>query len=631
MSIFSAIVNRMGYTKIPTKTMEVENPAPWLLAQAEEAKFDIPEGDLYQSQAELYQRLSWVQIAVRTLAQSSAVVPLQVMGKAGDEETVAIDNHEFELLLQKPNPLNSRFEFLEATFAYRALTGNAYWWMNKPVSGAPPSELWLIPPYQIKPVPDENLYLKGYIYDPGIGDPIAMELHEIVHFKMYHPLSPFVGLSPIEALATVAVGDLKMQKWNTELFGDNNARLPGILAFADMIGDVEWTRILKDTTDKANKRQLMLLRGAGKGGVEWMQAGLGQKDMEFIAGRKFTKQEIFDIYAPGLYTMLFENATEANSKTGKSVFTEYAQWPTLTAISEKITNDVLPDYGDNLIAEFEDIRITDQVLELQQMQEFSKVHTIDEIRKEQYGDDPLGDDRGLLLPLQVGAAPVAMPGEEQPPSEEGPATPPELVGQLFGDGAEVAEEDEEVKAELKAWERYESKRIGKKHRSFECKFVPPERQASIRANLGGVATLDDLEAVFQAETGETVKQDDRVEQLLEGLHSAVRVMRETEPASDPTPAVVVNMPESRDTYQFDVQPASVKVNVPEAQPVPVTVNNEIKVPPADPAVVNVTVPPAETTVVNEVKVPKPAKETTRVTRDSKGRLMGSDSEITYSE
>lgn len=485
MGIIENLVNRMGYIK----AKDGQYPA-WLLATAGAEKFSIPNPAMWESQADLYRRLSWINIAVGTVARSCAGVPLSVVRMEGEDE-VEIPNHPFEMLIQKPNPKESRFELLEATFAYRALTGNAYWWLNRANEDAEPAEIWVIPSHKIEPVPDERLYLKGYMYDPGDGRKIPLEPHEIVHFRSFNPLNDFVGLSPIEALATISVGDLKMQDWNTRLFGENNARLPGILAFADPIPDVEWDRLKKETTDSANKRRNMMLRNVGKGGVEWIRAAMSQRDMEFLKGREFNKEEIFATYAPGLSSMLSVNATEANSKTGKETFTEFALWPTLSAAAEKITNDLLPAYGENLKAEFNDIRVTDRVVEMQEEQEYGKTHTVDEIRMKHYGDKPLGDERGELLPAQIGASPIGMPGEE----EEEPQIPVELTDELFGENVQVSAEPE-MEEELKAWKRYAIKRVGKVSRPFESDIIPPALQGAIEGALGEAKTADDVNSIF---------------------------------------------------------------------------------------------------------------------------------------
>jgi SPP1 gp7 family putative phage head morphogenesis protein len=149
------------------------------------------------------------------------------------------------------------------------------------------------------------------------------------------------------------------------------------------------------------KRSLMMMRGVGDG-VQWISTAMSQGDMQFLEGRTFTKEEIFAIYAPGLSSMLAVNATEANSVSGKRTFIEYGVWPHLVRIAEKITNDLLPLYGPNLVGEFEDIRVTDKQMELSEIAAYSQTHTVDEVRARYYQDDPLGDDRGNLLVTEVG-------------------------------------------------------------------------------------------------------------------------------------------------------------------------------------------------------------------------------------
>ena len=489
MGIIENLVNKMGYFKAKD-----QYPA-WLLATAGAERFSIPNPAMWKSQADLYRRLSWINIAIGAVARSCAGVALSVK-KMVKEDEEDITNHPFELLLQRPNPKESRFQLLEATFSYQALTGNAYWWLNQPNENAEPAEIWNIPSYKLEPIPDERLYLKGYRYDPGDGGFIMLEPWEIVHFRNFNPLNEFIGLSPIEALATIAVGDLKMQDWNTRLFGENNARLPGIMAFADPIPDTEWDKLKKDTTDSANMRRHMMLRNVGPGGVQWLQAAMSQKDMEFLKGREMNKEEVFATYAPGLASMLAVNATEANARTGKATFTEFALWPILAAAAEKITNDLLPVYGDNLKAEFDDIRVTDRVIELSEEQEYAKTHTIDEIRMKHYGDDPIGDDRGQLLPAQVTAEPGGLMEEEEEEEPQEPSEAPgELTGELFGADVQVGAEPE-MEEELKAWKRYAIKRIGKESRPFKSDIIPPALQGAIQGCLEEAKTAEDVVEIF---------------------------------------------------------------------------------------------------------------------------------------
>lgn len=467
MGFFDAIVRRLGYQPIDyyalqrsaAKTQEIANPSAFLQASAAEDRFNLPDRTTPEAQLELYRKLTWVQIAVATKASVVTTTAFNVMAMAG-EETRQIPNHPFELLLRAPNPLQSRAEFIEATMSYYDLTGNAFWWLSKRNPQAPPDELWCIPTQRMTPVPDGRMYLRGYIYETDWGDKFPLELHEVVHFKRFHPLNQFVGLSPLEALSTVAIGDIAMQQWNTNFFAKDNAKIPGILAFSDPIQDTEWDRMKSDIRSRygGTNRELMMLRNAGKGGVQYIATAMSQGDMQFLDGRTFTKEEIFAIYAPGLSSMLAVNATEANSVSGKRTFVEYAVWPHLVRIAEKITSDILPLYGGGLVGEFADIRVTDKQLELAEIAAFGQTHTVDEVRAKYYQSDPLGDDRGNLLVAEVGKG--LTPADPNPPPP--PAMPAQMGAErqddarngARGDDADASQgEDEEADSDRQAQAR----------------------------------------------------------------------------------------------------------------------------------------------------------------------------------
>jgi HK97 family phage portal protein len=402
MGIIDRIAERFGYRKADDRVQ-----ADWLRVMADSEQYNIPDRTLPQAQSELYNRLSWVQMAISVVAQDVALTAFDV-AELKQEKTEHIVNHPFELRLRHPNPSMSRFEFLEATASYYRLTGNAFWWLNKTSETAEPDEIWVIPTHMVKPIPDGRMFIRGYVYEND-GTEIILQPHEVVHFKRFNPTNPFWGLSPIEALATVATGDMAMQKWNTNYFDKDNAKAPGALAFADAIENDAWEKIKADVNSKHGgvRRQMMMLRNVGKGGVQWINMALSQRDMEFLAGREKNKEEIFGIYAPGLASVLAVNATEANSKAGKATLKEYGVWPACVAIAEKITNDVLPLYGENLIGTFQDVRIADRGMQLAEQSAAERLQTIDELRQTYYNLMPLADGRGeRLLSEPVQSAPA---------------------------------------------------------------------------------------------------------------------------------------------------------------------------------------------------------------------------------
>src|SRR3990167_5178848 len=85
--------------------------------------------------------------------------------------------------------------------------------------------------------------------------------------------------------------------------------------------------------------------------------------------------------------------------SGKSTLIEYGVWPMLEQFGQKITSDVLPLYGESLIGAFDDMRISNRILDLQEQTEFAKYHTVNEVRAEYYDEEPLYLDESQVKAL----------------------------------------------------------------------------------------------------------------------------------------------------------------------------------------------------------------------------------------
>jgi HK97 family phage portal protein len=437
------------------KTTQAKYPQ-WLLETAGREQYNLPNPSVYANQADLYRRLSWVLAAVMHVASEAALTTFSVEKLEG-EDSKEIKNHPFELRIRRPNDLDSRYEFLYGTVAMKKLTGNAYWWMNRTNENAEPDELWLIPSHMIKPLPDKQMYVKNFLYYPGNGMEIALEPWEVVHFRSFNPFSRFLGLSAIESLALTAQATFGMQKYSNKVYNESGGRPPAFILFAEMINDDQWDKIKTDTRKAAVEKDFMMLRGTGSGDVKLLQNAMSQKDMEFLGEMTANREEIFTVLAPGLSSMLDVSATEANALAGRATFRERAVYPELGAIAEKISNSILPAYGENLYGEFEDIRWSDKAQELLETTEYSKTHTIEEIRKKYYKDEPLGDERDDLIPSQL--KPAGPFGAQSPPEQSAPV-PPQLEKTIPTQETPTNElSPEQIKAlvELDTWEEKSAK------------------------------------------------------------------------------------------------------------------------------------------------------------------------------
>lgn len=420
LSLIGSLMARFGYVKADAL------PPEWYLrnAAAESVSMNFPNYAEFNEQAELYTKLSWWRIAIHFIATIGAGADFSVKVREGTK-LQDVPNHDFDLLLQNPNPYQGQSEFLYDLISYYLINARSYVWLNKRDLNAPPSEMWVIPSNRIAPIPDGKMGIRAYRYDSGDGL-IDLAPEEIVEFKGFHPFNQFMGLSDAETFATVATGDLGMQSWNTALFTRSNARLPGILAFADLIPDTDWDTIKRDVDAKSQSRSMLMLRNVRAGGVQWLQASANQRDMEFLAGRRFNRDEIWSLVAPGLSSILSENATEANARAGRATLIDYRVYPLLCSIGDKFTSSVMWTYGERFVLVPDDIRVTDRVLFLQEIAAYERTHTLDEVRAKwgslPFADEEIGKALAVVAPQMMQSANASIPaGGIQPQQQWNPA------------------------------------------------------------------------------------------------------------------------------------------------------------------------------------------------------------------
>jgi HK97 family phage portal protein len=538
MTLLDNLAARFGYTK-------AQSAAPsWALQSAERAHWDMPDLYYVSNQEDLYRKLSWVQIAVHLIASTCAGANLQVMKRVGEDKK-PVGNHPLELLFQSPNELDSDHdEFFEAAFAYYQLTGNCYWWVNAQSPTSPPDELWIVPSEKIQPVPDGRLYISKYRYVDGEVQ-IDIPVTDIVHFKSFNPLNRFVGLSPIGAVANTAGGDMAMSEWNANYFGKNNAKPEGVLRFTTKPQDYDRMKEELRANHGGTARNLLTMAPMPKDGIEWLQMGIPHKDIEFLQGRQFNREEIFQLYGVPMGIMS-ENATEANSTVAKATFNENTCWPLLTRFAGKVTSKLLPRYGQGLVAEYDDIRVTDRQIELEERKTWSMYRTIDELRSE---DDleSIDDIRkkndqepiGSLLVAEITKVteriagspgqPIPQPQDQQlgqpvKPPDNAPPTPAE-AGIPNANNAEPPTPMKAAPAytaDLWLWRKKAVRMFALKGTGvcgFNSDMIPGDVRNRVAYGLAGAGDVGAVKAVFDGEI-KAVEGEQRAE-IIE-LASAIR-------------------------------------------------------------------------------------------------------------
>src|SRR5690606_32547212 len=128
------------------------------------------------------------------------------------------------------------------------------------------------------------------------------------------------------------------------------------------------------------QRRTAFLRG---GAIQWQNIGLSHSDLDFLKGRQAHRDEILNLFGVPV-GLVSENATEANARVAERQFIERTLWPKLVRMAQKITQELLPFWPGDHVAQFEDIRPTDVQARLDEIRTAYPVLSINEIRERYY-------------------------------------------------------------------------------------------------------------------------------------------------------------------------------------------------------------------------------------------------------
>ena len=239
-----------------------------------------------------YEQSIWVYSAITAIATNIARVPFVIKRDIGAGLSKKIEEGAIYDLFLNPNPLMSQRQPFEATMIFLSLQGEAIWILEGRENITQlPKEIWTFSPARFKPVQSKQGMVVGWTYDNGSGELIPLANHEIIFFRYFNPYDDIRGMPPIKAAQENINQDYYATKYNSAFF-KNSAVVSGFITVEGELTDEQFNRTLRQFEDRhqgyEKAHKIALLEGGGK----FEQATISQKDMEFIEGKKLTKQEI---------------------------------------------------------------------------------------------------------------------------------------------------------------------------------------------------------------------------------------------------------------------------------------------------------------------------------------------------
>lgn len=436
------------------------------------------EGFSTQQREQLAITSAWVYSDIRAIANEVANAAFMVKQRQG-EDWIDIPEHPFEQLWATPNRNMSSQWLIQYTVWWLLLRGEAYLLKAYQRAGEL-AELWPAPASRMAPIPDAQNYIGGFKYLPSDGQqPVRLETRQVVFMRLPNPFDYHRGLSPLSAYRMALETDMAASKWNRDAF-TNEVTLRTLLSMPQETAPTTFTACKAEIEDQlvtAKKRYII----ARAGDLDVKQLSMSQKDAEYLAGREFTREEIDRVFGvPAGYWA--KEATRANTEAARATLIEQAVWPLLKLIAGDLTSQLIAlDYGQDFRGVFEDVRVRDRSLQVQERQAYWQVQTVNEARAE-LGLSPLetGVEGEMLVPLATKCQPM-LGGAPQVVSSEAQA--------------------KAIKDELSKWESVVRRRLKRGEPAaydFESDVLPAVMKAAVLSALQNVQTDEEARAAFAA-------------------------------------------------------------------------------------------------------------------------------------
>lgn len=223
-----------------------------------------------------YHKNSAVAACTTALAFSFPEPPL-LYGTMVDGRFVPDYLHPINKLLKNPNPDMGQVELMQFSVTYAAVGGNLYLWKQYAANGKVLA-MWPFSDIQMSPVPGKTTaegFVKEYEFDPGDGQPLAIEKDKVIHWKwMPDPEQPWRGIGAIEFAIRDSDRDSEASNYIYSLL-KNNAVPPVVVTLAD--GD----ELTEGKADRLRKSWSAKLGGENAGNVAFLESGMKAEKMGF--------------------------------------------------------------------------------------------------------------------------------------------------------------------------------------------------------------------------------------------------------------------------------------------------------------------------------------------------------------
>src|ERR1700722_714821 len=251
---------------------------------------------------------------------------------------LAKEHARYSLLHDRPNPNMSSMTWRGAMLASALAYGNSYSWIKRD-NAARPVALVPLDSGKTGTVRLNNGELVYGTTQTDTGAVRYLDPADVLHF-MGLSLDGLTGMSPISTCKNAFGLGLAAEKFGAQFFG-NGARATGVFTFPGQLETEAYENLKKSlrellTGDNAN-RPLLLEQG-----TDWKQISIPPDDAQFLATRKFQKEEIACLYRVPMHLLQdLARATNNNIEHQGLDYTRFCLAPWAVKFEQEINFKLL--------------------------------------------------------------------------------------------------------------------------------------------------------------------------------------------------------------------------------------------------------------------------------------------------
>lgn len=227
----------------------------------------------------------------------------------------------------------SNFDLWEATSSYQLLQGDCFWYMVLGKSNAlgrattRPREIIMLRPDKVGTDIDKKTgKINGYFVRQSFGDPIPLEINEVLRFNLFNPANPYKGYGPVESNSDYIETDESTALF-TKRFFQNNAGISGVLNVKGEVTKGAFRKFVRAWREKHegadNAGKVAILRDSD---AMFTKVSLGLNELNMAELRKMTVQDVlraFKVPLPLLGEAEQTGLGRANVEALEYIFAKY--------------------------------------------------------------------------------------------------------------------------------------------------------------------------------------------------------------------------------------------------------------------------------------------------------------------